>query len=366
MIEPDAILLGTDWAALEHAYADAADLPRELVGLLSGDPEVAGNVLATLDAAVLHQGTIYSATAPAALYVAAVISDPRTLMPCGTALPWDDRTRPLRAALLEWLGNVADSAACGEDDGEEEPEEDLDAIAACRVIRRPLYQVVALYLDDPDESVRAAATRAAGHLLLAPDLAESRLAAAERLIELAGRQPAPERAGFALILAQWGVPPRDLLDDPEPAVRAYAALAPSLDAEPAALALVKEALLDPVTADAWFAGQQVLESGWLRFELVRALLRRTTVFAEIEEQAVAVARMTNAHTVDADWGPLLRRAFPAPHRPGAPLAPAQSAFLTALLDNPDCWPGTGNAIGWFRRAGLPYRRDELITVVRNP
>ncbi|GAA2624694.1 HEAT repeat domain-containing protein [Dactylosporangium fulvum] len=370
MIDPEAVLADTDWASLEHAYTDAADLPERLVGLLSGDPDTAGSVLGVLDAAVLHQGSIYSATAPTALYVAGILGDPRTLIPCESALPWDERARPLRAALLEWLGDVAESASWGEDpddeDEEDEPDEDDEAdVAACRAIRRDLFQVVALYLDDADESVRTAAEGAAGHLLLAPDLAESRQAVAERMLERVRQRPPHERANTALTVARWGVAPRELLTDAEPAVRAYAALAPALDGEPAALAVVREALLDPETADGWFADHEMLLDGWLRFALVQTLLRRTTTFTEIRDEALAVARMTNAYTVDSDWGPLLQRAFPARHTPGTPLHPAQHAFLTALVENDECWNGIANMIIWFSRAGLPHEREELRTLLRS-
>jgi hypothetical protein len=100
----------------------ASDAPGHLARLLSEDAELCGQALGYLDAAVLHQGTIYSVTAPAALFVAGVLDDPRTLVPCESALPWDERERPLRAALLEWLGSVAESAAyheLGPDDDED-------------------------------------------------------------------------------------------------------------------------------------------------------------------------------------------------------------------------------------------------------
>jgi hypothetical protein len=355
VMSPQAVLANTHWAALAHAYADASALPDELIGLLSEDPDAVGQVLATLDAAVLHQGTIYSATAPAALYVAGIIGDPRTLTPCASALPWNERSRPLRAALLEWLGNVADSATWGEG-GHERPDA---AVAACRAIRLDLYQVVALFVEDADESVRTAATGAAGNLLCAPELADFRPAAADRLLTQARHRPPHERANTALAVAQWGAAPHELLSDPDHAVRVYAALAPALDGDPAARNLVQRALLDPAAADAWFTGHETLLCGRLRFALVQTLLRRTATFAEILPQALAVAHMTNGFTVDVDWGPLLLRAFPRPHVPGTPPSWHQRAFLAALLDNDGCWGVSGNAIPWFARAGLPHGREAL-------
>ncbi|WP_319463342.1 hypothetical protein [Micromonospora sp. RTP1Z1] len=179
MRSPRAVLEDTDWDSLEHAYDSASDTPVQLVRLLSEDAALCGEVLAYLDAAVLHQGTIYSATAPAALFVAGILDDPRTLVLCESALPWDERERLLRAALLEWLGSVAESAAYGELEPDEDDDEDDDwdarAVDACRAIRPDLYARVAPFLDDADSSVRRAAVGAATHLLLAPELAERRV-----------------------------------------------------------------------------------------------------------------------------------------------------------------------------------------------
>lgn len=422
MISPDAILAGADWPSLSHAYGDAGDLPARLVALLSGDPETAGDALAMLDAAVLHQGSIYSSTAPVALFVAAIAGDPRTLLPCTSALPWADRTRPLRAALLEWLGQVAESASWGEPEpppgdpgssdlpgspggpawsggpgapgepgwsgeagpsgisgipgemgtsgisdipggmgtsgelfGEGEDDDEERAVAACREIRHELYRIVALYVEDPDPAIRSAAVGAAGHLLIAPELAEYRPAAADRLQHEAPGQGETDRANTALTLARWGIAPATLLDDPSAGVRAHAALAAALDDDPRALAEVRSALRDPAAADQWLP--DTLLDGRLRFALVRALLRRTRDFAAITAEALAIAGMTSQYTVDNDWGPLIQRAFPTPY--AGSLTPAQRAFLTALAANIACWGSNGNRISWLHRAGLPSERAAL-------
>ncbi len=54
VLSPRAVLDGTDWESLEHAYGPAADAPAHLVMLLSGDAEQCGEALAYLDAAILH------------------------------------------------------------------------------------------------------------------------------------------------------------------------------------------------------------------------------------------------------------------------------------------------------------------------
>ncbi|WP_406054328.1 hypothetical protein OG462_03535 [Streptomyces sp. NBC_01077] len=77
--DPRSVIESIDWAALEHAYGSAHDTPLRLVQLLDEDPEVQAGALGLLDMSVLHQESLYSATAPAALYVAAVLNGPRTL-----------------------------------------------------------------------------------------------------------------------------------------------------------------------------------------------------------------------------------------------------------------------------------------------
>lgn len=376
VIDPRRILEETDWDSLHHAYGPASDAPEALAGLLSEDPDTCGGVLGYLDAAVLHQGTLYPVTAPAALYVAGVLGDPRTLISCESALPWDERERPLRAALLEWLGSVAESIAWydedledeednedGEDeDGEdevEEEEEEEEFVAQCRAIRRDLYFAINEYQDDPDDSVRRAAVGAMGNLMVAAELAEFREEQAVRMGQAAQGAPTLDRAGAALTLGKWGLVPQQFLTDDDPSVRAAAALAPALDDYPAALEEVKRALLDPAGADAWFTEFIPQLDGRFRFALVAALLRRTSEYAEIRDQALAVARMTNAYTVESDWGPLLERAFPQPHEQGQPFTDDQRDFLKAIVANEECWGSVANPWIWFRKAGLPFDRDEL-------
>lgn len=324
MVAPLEILAGTDWSALEHAYGGADDLPEQLIGLLSGVPEVAGDVLGVLDAAVLHQGSIYSCTAPVALFVAGILGDERTGVECESSLPWDDRFRPLRAALLEWLGNVGESATYF--DGVTDPEADLEAELACRATRPELYRAVAPFVWDPVASVRTEALRAAGHLLLAEELADVRCALADRLVEDASRTRPVERAHLALVLDGWGIPPRALLADPEPGVRAYAAVARILDGDLPALAEVRAALRDPDAVNRWFDGHHPQRGGWFLDTLVGALLRRTTTFDEIEPEATAIATAPKSYARQCSIRSLLPRAFP----PGGADSPASTRFRAAL------------------------------------
>src|SRR5258708_11048821 len=109
MIAALAVLEETDWGALSHAYGVAADAPSRLTGLLSGDPAACADAVGYLDAAILHQGSIYPATAPVALFVAGILSDPRTAVQAGGGFSRGERVPPPPAAPLAgvWPGGRA-------------------------------------------------------------------------------------------------------------------------------------------------------------------------------------------------------------------------------------------------------------------
>ncbi|WP_329298156.1 hypothetical protein OG410_05980 [Streptomyces sp. NBC_00659] len=75
------VLTRTNWAALQHAYGRAADAPEMLIALLNTDQGVRTKALGDLHDVLHHQNTIYEATVPTARYVAAILSDPRTMLP---------------------------------------------------------------------------------------------------------------------------------------------------------------------------------------------------------------------------------------------------------------------------------------------
>ncbi|WP_433892471.1 hypothetical protein [Streptomyces sp. CA-111067] len=166
-----AVLAGTHWTALWHGMGPAEDAPEMLTGLLNADQRVRSRALDYLHHVVHHQNTLYEATVPAALYVAAVLTDPRT------ALPVDKKPRdfpgPMRAELLGWLGSVAHAA-----DEEAEttsrrlgfPPEDYPPFLRTCQIRPLLFQAVSACLDDPDPHVREAAMAACIPLLDDPRL----------------------------------------------------------------------------------------------------------------------------------------------------------------------------------------------------
>src|SRR5438067_1508734 len=104
MNDPDPMPIGlhalenTDWSRLHHAYGRATDTPDHLRALLQEDPEAREKAMSHLWSAVIHQGTPWTATEPAALVVAGLLSDERL-----------DRGEPIRANLLSFLVSVAEA-----------------------------------------------------------------------------------------------------------------------------------------------------------------------------------------------------------------------------------------------------------------
>ncbi|MFI7325416.1 hypothetical protein ACIBQ3_12175 [Streptomyces rubiginosohelvolus] len=172
--DPQDLLAGTDWASLEHACGRAAGTPALLAGLLADDVGTQARALRHLNDPVHHQNTIYSATVPAAAYVAKILRDPRT----DTVVTGrDGRALPLRAALMDWVNSVAFEV-------DSEAEAHMARVGLClldspesvevRALRPSLFQAVSAFLHSPDLAVQEAAIAAAVPLLDAPELVEQR------------------------------------------------------------------------------------------------------------------------------------------------------------------------------------------------
>ncbi|WP_406351844.1 hypothetical protein OH738_03735 [Streptomyces hirsutus] len=375
------LLLETDWASHRHAYGSGEDIPVSLCSLVDEDAEVRSEALAALDMGVLHQGSLYTVTAPAALFVAAILDHPMGLAEYEGHFPWDDGPpRSLRAALLGWLGQVAESAAYGEDPardranwewqpwhedsrGERDPDE-LAALQACRDIRPALYDAVEPFLSSSDPHVCETALGAAMPLLSAPALGDRVPRAAAllraRLGSMTGRR---ERAAVARALSLWGMDTSDLLADSDPAVRVCAALGPVRVDRPRALAVLLDALRDPRTTDGWFPEPLCGVDGWFRFTVLRSALDLAASFEEVAPVATAMVAAGHRSIVDNERGPILFRAFPAGYNPTHSLTSAQRALLRAFVDTDEA---TGSISGnwlWFRAAGLPENREGIAALL---
>lgn len=122
------------WAALTHAYGSAADVPDCLRALAGEDDEKAAEALSELYGSILHQGSVYEATAHAVPFLARTAA------------------AGVRAAdVLAFLGGIAESGA---DDG------DGDEAAARRAVTAELPLLLAS-VEAEDSDVRQAAAWAA-------------------------------------------------------------------------------------------------------------------------------------------------------------------------------------------------------------
>ncbi|MQY10354.1 hypothetical protein SRB5_04610 [Streptomyces sp. RB5] len=407
------LLTETDWSELDHAYGPASDAPFHLLALLGADITNRSAAVAYLDSAVLHQGSIYSATGPIARVVASVLRDPRTAELVENVLPRDVEPRPLRLDLVDFLARVAESCAfdvvdepmllaeahparydeaelegmraevkawrrdmTGDDTTQSSdrlPAAVLDDefaramsardMLACRAFAPELLNGLTAVFDDPDGRVKTKALEAAVHLSGHQNLVMNRPEIEHRLTEAAVSCSEPGvRAAAARLLGILGAHPEALLHDAHPGVRACAALAPSLAGDPFANRAILDALLTPHEADHWFEGHLPGQDGWLRFDLIRAAALGVDDFEDLLPAALAVLALASVHTLDEDLCPFVTAAFPRLHRAGDVLPPAQRAYLSALLDREELWRAA-SVQPWFRRTGLPQDLGACRTLV---
>ncbi|GAA2925937.1 hypothetical protein ACFPN0_28040 [Kitasatospora cinereorecta] len=122
------------WATYQHAYGSAADVPDCLRALADEDDEVAAEALGELYGSILHQGSVYEATAHAVPYLARL---------AGAGV----RT----AEVLALLGGIAEGGA---DEGESDE-------AACRRAVTDQLPLLLASLEAGSGDVRQAAAWAA-------------------------------------------------------------------------------------------------------------------------------------------------------------------------------------------------------------
>jgi hypothetical protein len=229
-----------------------------------------------------------------------------------------------------------------------------------------LLEAVRGQLDSDVAAVRAAAANAASRLAATVGSADEKRELAARLFTLArAAVRVGERCALVLSLGEAGAPPREFLDDPDPAVRVCAALAPGLASDEVANAVLVDALENAAHLDGWFSERPPQIHMHPRFSVVAALVERVKPFERIVKGAVAIAKMTTLHCVDLDWGRLLRAAFP--EGDGVLRTEAQRLYLRALVEQDALWnPRNGNAHNRFREAGLRYDRAACRALLDKP
>ena len=378
-------LLQVDWGSLDHAYGPAGDAPGQLQALVGDDLQAMSNAVGYLDAAMLHQGSVFSATAPFIRIVAGLLADPRTAVFVADILPWDPEPRPLRVALLDYLAMFAEFCRLGtaEEDlarvayppGRDEADlqriyhacrecgwsldpdpatrtppppavmeavndkefgkaMEARALLACRKVVPDVFEAALPLITDSDPAVRTAAMIAAAYCLEHAEIGGRKTALAELLADTAAISPEPrERAAIARLLGMLGYCPDALLHDEHPGVRACAALAPCFSGDQRATRELVSALETPQNADRWFAGHLPGQEGWLHCDLAEALAARASDLEAILPAALGLATASNSYIYERDLAPFVRLAFPRAPTERTVLTPAQKAFLSALLAN---------------------------------
>jgi hypothetical protein len=378
-------LLQVDWDSLDHAYGQAGDAPRQLLALAGDDPQARSRAVGYLDAAMLHQGSVYSATAPFIRVVAGLVTDPGTAGLVAGILPWDPAPRPLRVALLDYLAAFAeacqfqtpdediarDAYPAGRDEADlqrihraaracdwrldpdpatrtppppalTEAADDKQYRAAmrardllaCREVVPCVFEAALAMITGSESAVRTSAMTAAVYCLDHPALSGRGPALAELLAGTAAVSPEPrERAAVARLLGMLGQRPEALLRDEHPGVRACAALAPGFFGDRSATRELVSALKAPQDADRWFTGHLPGQEGWLHSDLATALAAQADDLETVLPAALGLAAVANRFTYGRDLAPFVRLAFPQPLTRHSALTPAQRAFLSALLAN---------------------------------
>ncbi|MET9694486.1 hypothetical protein ABZY81_39795 [Streptomyces sp. NPDC006514] len=206
--DPEFVLRDTDWASEEmytsRGYAEG--VPALLRALLDLDYEVKDRALGDLEP-IRHQSTVYPPAVPAARYIAAILSDPRTAVVGTSGLAWGwlrkERPRSFRAELLEWLGSLADDCDDKNRSYSPRPHPYMDEV---RALRPEFFDAVAPFLHDDDIEVRHAALIAAVPLAEALELAHHRAELAACALRLLNDPVTDQyhRARALAGLAAWG------------------------------------------------------------------------------------------------------------------------------------------------------------------
>ncbi|WP_331738195.1 hypothetical protein [Streptomyces sp. NBC_01276] len=164
------LLDSTNWASLATACGTGESLPAALTLLTSPDPVIRESALQDALGPVTHQNSIYEATVPVALFVAAILDHPA--ITAGDHCH-DATTRPTLVQLLDWLGGTAYDAndECVAFDESLYGEGCLDEFAEMRAFRdaRPaIFSAVQALLGHDDADVRHSALIAAIPLIEHP------------------------------------------------------------------------------------------------------------------------------------------------------------------------------------------------------
>ncbi|MFE3585808.1 hypothetical protein [Streptomyces vinaceus] len=167
------LLDSTNWASLATASGTGESLPTALTLLTSPDPLVRESALQGALGPVTHQNSIYEATVPVALYIAAILDHPAVMAGDYGQDASTPRSRPTLVRLLAWLGDTAYDAndecvAMGES----------AEMRAFRDARPAIFSAVRALFGHDNADVRHTALVAAIPLIEHPLLVEQQVALA--------------------------------------------------------------------------------------------------------------------------------------------------------------------------------------------
>ncbi|WP_327001293.1 hypothetical protein OHA72_40065 [Dactylosporangium sp. NBC_01737] len=325
-MRPEDVLAQTDWSAVQHSYdgdSVSPSTPEILAALLDGDAGRRDQALSDLYSMVHHSGSLCSATAPAVTFAVAALGDPRTLAPVSTR----DGVVPVRAALLRWVASVMRAAA--------EPEDRLagcpDDVAACRALRPSVYPAAVALRTDADPVVAGKALQALHACLLdAPELAHHRSEAAGWLRgDALAALDVTTRVVVVVSLQEWGYDTTPVIaSDPDPLVRAAAALSPVHTGGAAGTRALRDALIE-ADAAGWYKTLLPPYGPLYLFRILPAAVDRVPL-ADLVPALDALLGTASGVVYQADeWAVQLRRkVFPFPD--GVPLGSDQRALLDLL------------------------------------
>ncbi|MEV6384759.1 hypothetical protein AB0M31_35745 [Streptomyces sp. NPDC051773] len=177
-----------------------------LAALLDPDQAVRTEAVQYLFGTLNHQNTLYSATVPAAIHVAAILPDPRTT----NAVDKDQYDFPgcLRAELLAWIASVADEVSDSVDAIRRQhgfSHDDYPPAVGIRGIRPLLFSAAFDYVSEPDRHVREAAIRACIPLVDDPRVTQRRQTLVPLVRDILGTSELWQHREQAIdALTRWG------------------------------------------------------------------------------------------------------------------------------------------------------------------
>jgi hypothetical protein len=364
-----------DWAAVEHAYGPATDVPDLLRALCFPDPAARKHARHALFGTIVHQGTRYAATAAAVPFLAELAVAPDTpdrhwlvVLLTYAAIGYDAASLP--AGIVD--GTLDELARTTNTPGDEQAYGPW-ALAAYQAVQAVVPSLLPL-LDHDDPPLRCAVA----HLVAwFPRWA---LASLPRLRGRLAAEPDPDAKATMLVAlgllagaqAQTDDAPRlaRLLGDGDAVVRwgaavALARLFPQAPPEPA----VRELL-------GWLTGRatagrhpQILFCEPQEYALL--VMRSVPALRERAAEAILdrLPALPDAAALPPVWD-LVELAFEADHPPleigFAELPPLQQRVLRALVEMPALWRAEGDRVppvfplfSYWGSFGAPCTLEEL-------